>query len=136
MAMTPEINLHKLVRGMTPKLNEGEYVFTVVNEFGSIDLSIALCTFKENEGITLIVNRIKADELGLSYDFVANWITLEIQSSLEAVGLTAVFSNELAKNNISCNVVAGFHHDHIFVPTKDSIRAMEILENLSSTYRY
>ena len=133
--MSVEHNLKKLVKGMTPKLNDGEYVFATVDDLSSIDASLAICTFKEAEGITLVINRQKADQLELKYDFVANWITLQIHSSLEAIGLTAVFSTELAVKNISCNVIAGFYHDHIFVSTKDSIRAIETLENLSQTFQ-
>lgn len=134
MTMSAQNDLHKLVKGMTPKLNDGEFVFTTSDNMGSLDLSEVVCTFKEAEGLTLVINRKTADEYGLKYDFVASWITLQINSSLEAIGLTAVFSTELAKNNITCNVIAGFHHDHIFVSTKDSIRAVEILENLAKSY--
>ena len=75
----------------------------------------------------------KADELGLSYEYISSWISLKIHSSLDAVGLTAAFSTELTKYNISCNVVAGYYHDHIFVPEADAGAALVILKKLAST---
>lgn len=86
--------------------------------------------FREQESITVILKRVVADKLKLSYFYVASWITLTVHSSLEAVGLTAAFSNALAKEGISCNVVAAYYHDHIFVNCNDASRAMEILNNL------
>jgi len=117
---------------MTPKLNPGEYVFTNVKKLDNIERSDTLFEFKETEGITLIIDRQKADSLGLSYEYVTAWITLTVHSSLEAVGFTAVFSAALADENISCNVVAGYYHDHIFVPQEDAEKAVGILEALST----
>jgi hypothetical protein len=68
----------------------------------------------------------------LEYSFTASWITLTVHSSLTAVGLTASFSKALSDENISCNVVAAYFHDHIFVDAKDASRAMEVLERFSS----
>ena len=126
-----ESDLNKLIKGLSPKLNDGEYVFTSIKDIKLIDISEAICTFKENEGLTLVLERDRADQLGLKYNFIARWITLEIHSSLNAVGLTSLFTTELANNAISCNVIAGYYHDHIFVSTKDSLKTLEILKHLT-----
>jgi len=85
----------------------------------------------EEEGLTLVVPRQDADRAGLAYDYVAGWITLRVHSALEAVGLTAAVAEAMARNGISCNVVAGFHHDHLFVPHADAFRARDALEMLT-----
>ena len=132
--MAGETNLSILIKEMTPRLNEGEYVFSMVKDLRHLDKDDAICVFKEAEGITVIIEKKKADKLHLVYDFVARWITLEIHSSLHAVGLTAVFSTELANNNISCNVIAGYYHDHLFIADKDAENALQVLVELSKNY--
>jgi uncharacterized protein len=87
--------------------------------------------FREQEGLTLVLQKEQADALQLSYSFVTAWITLTVHSSLEAVGLTAAFATALAEENISCNVVAAYYHDHIFVAKPDAARAIAVLEKRS-----
>jgi len=112
---------------MKPKHNLGEFVFYKTENLEQINLSQIIMTFKEEEeSITIIAEKGIAEKLNLDYSYVASWITLTVHSSLEAVGLTAAFSNALSKNGISCNVVAAYYHDHIFVDIKDTNKAMEI----------
>ncbi len=130
--MNGETNIATLLKGLKPMLQKGEYVFVSLKSLDGIDRNDTICEFKEKEGITIVIERKKADALNLNYSFITSWITLSIHSSLEAVGLTAIYATELAKNNISCNVIAGFYHDHIFVAKNDAENALKILNNLSN----
>ncbi len=129
--MAGETNLSKLIKEMKPVLNKGEYVITVVPNTDAISRADTICEFKEAEGVTIVMEKEKADELNLSYHYVAAWITLKVHSSLDAVGLTAAFSTALAKHHISSNVIAGYYHDHIFVDKKDGNKAIGVLNALS-----
>src|ERR1044072_7093722 len=122
--MPGEKQLDSLFQNMKPTLNHGDYVFCTKLDIKEIDLNEILMSFKEMEGITIILEQQVADRLQLEYSFVAKWIKLAVHSSLEAVGLTAAFSKALTEENISCNVVAGYFHDHIFVDKKDALKAM------------
>jgi uncharacterized protein len=122
-----ETNLAQLLKNMQPVRNPGCYVFCTVKSIDGLDSSHMVGFFKEAEGYTVILPQQQADNLQLPYPCTLAWITLTIHSSLEAVGLTAAFSTALAAVNISCNTVAGFYHDHIFVPSADADKAMEAL---------
>ena len=129
--MPGEKQLDSLLKKLKPTLNEGDYVFCTRGDTKGLDLNDILMSFKETEGVTIILEQQVADRLQLEYSFVAKWITLSVHSSLEAVGLTAAFSKALTEENISCNVVAGYFHDHIFVDKKDALKAMNILNRFS-----
>ncbi|MBC3539056.1 ACT domain-containing protein [Rufibacter sediminis] len=130
--MTGETDLAKMLRTLEPRLNPGAYVFCVVQDMAELDLAEVLMMFREGEGTTVILKKDVADRLQLAYSFIAAWITLSVHSSLEAVGLTAVFSKTLAKHGISCNVVAAYYHDHIFVNQQHAAEAMRVLTGLST----
>jgi len=130
--MTGETDLQKLLSDMKPKLNEGEFVFCIVDSSENANGLDPLCMFQESEGTTVIISKQQADDAGLPYSMVCSWITLTIHSSLEAVGLTAAVSKALTEANISCNVVAAYYHDHIFVPIQDAKMAMDVLGQLSA----
>ena len=132
--MSGEKKLGKLIKEMEPILHEGTYVFVSVASLEMVPRMATIFEFKEDEGITLVVKKETADALKLSYQFEASWITLNIHSSLEAVGLTAAFSGELAKHKLSCNVVAGFYHDHLFVARTDAERTVQVLREFSKHY--
>jgi len=130
--MSGIVDLKMLLESLSPELHPDEYVFC------SLDCSIAdciklnpVCIFREKEGTTLILSRLQAEAHNLRYCGVFRQITLNVHSSLEAIGLTAAVSNQLASHNISANVIAGFYHDHIFVPAGNSEAAMTVLNQLS-----
>ncbi|VXC59700.1 Uncharacterized domain protein [Arthrobacter sp. 9AX] len=132
--MTGEKNLQALLAGMRPVQRTGDYVY-VLWPYGRPLAPGIEAAVREAEGLTVVLSREEADREGLSYDFVGAWITLEIHSALEAVGLTAAVSRALTEARISCNVLAGFHHDHLLVPVADAPRALEVLTELSAHSR-
>ncbi|MEV8565352.1 ACT domain-containing protein [Streptomyces sp. NPDC051322] len=128
--MSGEKDLRKLLSRMGPELHEGRYVFTTVT--AAVPAGVTpVVTVREPEGLTLVTTAEEADSAGLSYGYVAGWITLRVHSALEAVGLTAAVAQELAASGLSCNVVAGYHHDHLFVPHERAADAVALLQELA-----
>ncbi|AOT03787.1 N-acetyltransferase [Arthrobacter sp. U41] len=127
--MTAEKDLHTLLATMHPETREGEFVYVLWPHGRPLAGTIAAAV-REAEGLAVVLPRAEADSLGLGYDFVGAWITLKVHSPLEAMGLTAAVSAALAEAKISCNVLAGFHHDHLLVPVADADRALEVLHEL------
>lgn len=121
-----------LLRSMSPQLNSGEYVFCTLPD-AQLPTGLELIgSFREQEGLTVILKRSDAEQAGLSFDYVAAWITLNVHSALQAVGLTAAFATALGEAGISCNVIAGYYHDHLFVGQADAERAMHVLRDLAA----
>ena len=122
------LELNTLLKTMNPELKQGEYIFCCLA--GSLADYVhlnPLASYVEDEGLTLILNAKTADKAGITYESKYNLITLNVHSSLEAVGLTAAVSAKLTEHNISANVVAAFYHDHIFVQTDKAQAAMKAL---------
>ena len=131
--MAGETSLATLLRSMSPQLNAGEYVFCTLRD-GKLPAGLEIVgSFREQEGLTVILERSHAEQAGFSFDYVAAWITLNVHSALEAVGLTAAFATALGQAGISCNVVAGFYHDHLFVGKDDALKAMDTLRALATS---
>ena len=133
--MSGETDIKSLLKNMTPRLNEGEYVFCTLPSISSLNPDEIIGTFKEDEGWTVILNKALADKLNYNYSYIASWITLTIHSSLNAVGLTAAFSKALGDASISCNEVAAYYHDHSFVAQQDADKAIKVLRQLSEDNR-
>ncbi|GGZ07867.1 ACT domain-containing protein [Streptomyces nitrosporeus] len=130
--MTGERDLRTLLRGMRPELNPGRYVFTTLPDGGTPPGVDPVVTVAEREGLTLVLPESQAVRAGLAHDFVAAWITLRVHSALDAVGLTAAVSLALTDAGMGCNMVAGYHHDHLFVPHGRGAEAVRVLEALAA----
>ena len=130
--MSGQRDLRPLIAGMRPDLVPGVYVFTTVPDEVAPRQLRPFATVREDEGLTLVLTQQEADRAGLRYDYLAARITLRVHSDLAAVGLTAAVSSALASAGISCNVIAGHHHDHLLVPHDRSLEALRLLEQLAS----
>jgi hypothetical protein len=128
----PISDLKELLRSMAPSLNDGVYCFVVAPSTVEIASLNPIATFVEREGLSLIVEESAAMSHRMTPLFRAAWITLTVHSDLSAIGLTAAVSAALTDAGISCNVVAGAHHDHLFVPIDKADAAMRTLTKLTS----
>ena len=125
--MSGETNLDALLKSMSAELVEGVFVFVTVPTGAVPDgLSIRMM-FQEAEGTTLILLKSDAEVAGLEYEFPSRMITLNIHSSLEAVGFMARIATALAAEGMGVNPVAGFYHDHLFVPEGREQDALQVL---------
>lgn len=115
---------------MEPVLNPGAYAFATLPAGTSVHPSRVISSIREPEGMSVVMELDVAREEGITPLFVCAWITLTVHSDLQAVGLTAAFAGALGNAGISCNVVAGAFHDHIFVPEHQAEQAMTVLRGL------
>ena len=118
---------------LSPFLRESEFVFCTFADgsYGDHADLMPLCAFAEAEGLTLVLPKSRADAAGCGYEGVFRCITLEVHSSLDAVGLTAAVSQALAAAGIPANVVAAYYHDHVFVPALRADEALAALQALT-----
>jgi uncharacterized protein len=126
----PISNLTMLLRSMEPVLHEGVYAYCTVPHDAQVAALAPVVTVRESEGLTLVVPEEQAVAAGLPVLFRAAWISLTVHSDLEAVGLTAAFAGALGQAGLSCNVVAGAFHDHLFVPVAQAQKALQVLSDL------
>ncbi|MFY0680529.1 MAG: ACT domain-containing protein [Thalassovita sp.] len=131
--MSGETHLETLIRSLSAELVEGVFVFVTLPPAQVPEALRPRLRFEEAEGTTLIVLRSEAEALSLPYEFESRMITLNIHSSLEAVGFIARIATALAAQGMGVNPVSGFYHDHLFVPLGREAEAMEILETLSNS---
>lgn len=129
--MTGETKLAALLAGMRPSLQPGVFVFCSIPSDHAVPQGAEpVMLFREAEGITLILREEEADAAGLAKTFACRMITLEIHSSLEAVGFLAAITARLAAAGMGVNPVSAFYHDHLFVPAGRAEEAMAILREM------
>ncbi len=131
--MSGETDLGELLGTLSTTLVEGLFVFAT-NPDGAVPESLKpRMVFQEAEGTTIILLKTEAEAHGISYEFPCRMITLNVHSSLEAVGFIARIATELAKHNMGVNPVSGFFHDHLFVPDGREQDALRILEKIATS---
>ncbi|MBX3313868.1 MAG: ACT domain-containing protein [Actinobacteria bacterium] len=132
--MTGETDLGRMLATLrVERLADPVTVVTLPEPVELGDGVLALVT--EAEGTTAVVTVDEADRRGWPIGFRAAWLTLAVHSSLAAVGLTAAVSTALADRGIACNVLAGFHHDHLLVPLDRADDAVAAIEGLARRVR-
>ena len=131
--MTAELELEKLLTAMSPELREGEYVFSSISPEEFNDMQVEpVGWFREAEGISLILDRAAAQRLGLKQSSASRMISLNVNSSLDAVGFLAAVTEKLAAAGVSVNAVSAFHHDHLFIPAEKADLAISLLNDLAA----
>lgn len=123
-------DLDRLLGALEPALHPGIFVFTQLPDGAAIGPEVIVASVREPEGLSVVLREDDVHRLGLPVLFRAAWITLSVPSALDAVGLTAAVATALAREGISCNVVAGACHDHLFVPIERSEDALAALQSL------
>jgi len=131
--VTGETNLASMLETLTVSVRADRYVVaTLAPDIAVPSVSNGVAAvIREDEGTTVIATVERAISEDWPRDFVATWLTLDVHSALEAVGLTAAFSSSLGRAGIPCNVIAGFYHDHILVPHDKGQAAVEVIEALA-----
>lgn len=124
-----------MIAGMAPVLDPVTYAFVTTRDpLRARDATaLALATFAEDEGLSLILPLATAQDMAFADPMPMSRITLTVHSALDGTGLTAAVATALAAEGIPCNMVAAFHHDHAFVPADMADRALTILQALAAT---
>ena len=122
-----ETDLAKMLATLGVERRPDTYTFVAVSVPTPGLLAASAAMVVEGELTTLVLPVESARRAGLPVTVEMAWLTLTVESSLEAVGLTAVVSRRLADRGIACNVLAGFHHDHLLVPSARAADAVAAL---------
>ena len=131
--MTGETDLTTLLRTLTAKLHPETYVFATLDVVP--EKLTPRMMFVEDEGITLICTKAQAEAAGIPHSFPCRMITCDVRSALEAVGFIAHIATRLAEAGMGVNPVAGFYHDHLFVPEGREEDALKVLRDIEAGAR-
>ena len=133
--MPGQTDLKKILESIDPYLVDESFIFMTTDQsLSSISNTLnPIASFKENEGLSIVITQATADKNAITYDSVFSCISLGVHSSLESYGLISIISRELAQNNISTNVFSGYYHDHIFVQSSKAHQALEIISKIGSS---
>ena len=127
MTSPGETDLDKMLATLRVERRPGVFTYAAVRAPAPELLAAAHGVVTEDDLTTLVLPVEAAERAGLPVELEMAWLSLTVRSSLEAVGLTAAFSAKLGKAGIPCNVLAGFHHDHILVPVDRAQHAIDVL---------
>jgi hypothetical protein len=128
-----ETDLAVLLRSTQPVLHPDVFVFATLTDGETLPASInPIMTFREAEGVTLILQKTEARAANISGTFASRMITLQVHSSLSAVGFLAAIATRLAEAGLAVNPVSAYFHDHLFVPAERAEEALAILQSLAS----
>lgn len=125
--MPGETDLAKMLATLAVERRPGIFTFVAVRVPTPGLLAASHAIVKEGETTTVVLPVEAAERAGLPVTIEMAWLTLTVHSSLEAVGLTAAFASALGAAEIPCNVLAGYHHDHILVPVERADEAIDVL---------
>lgn len=126
-----EANLLTLLQNMQPELQDGEFVFCSMDPKIASEFHFSpIGQFLEEEGLTLILAKDEAEANQLEFTFPCRKITLNVHSSLEAIGFLAVVTEKLAQHGICVNAISAYFHDHLFVPSEKAEDAMRTLSDV------
>ena len=129
--MSGETDLGRMLATLVVRRWPGTVAYVAVDEGEAPDLDLQpRATIEEDEGTTLVLDTADATAAGLPFEGEWAWLSLEVHSSLDAVGLTAALSGALAGAGIPANVLAGYHHDHVVVPADRADEAVTVLHAL------
>ena len=130
--MSGETDLDRLIASIEPELQPGVFVFATLPRGEAVpEAVVPLMQFTEAEGSTLIVERDAARAAGIAGIYPCRMVTLNIHSSLEAVGFLARITTALAQAGISVNPVSAYYHDHLFVPEDRVDEVMALLRGMA-----